>query len=92
MLPPGISGIVQKQIHCTVRQSAKHSPQYYEPDERQRMLSMPDVRPRKWQEVSDRTILCIHLLGIAQVMDFADQVNTKSSNTLISTEAREHTA
>lgn len=35
-----------------VRQSAKHSPQYYEPDEKKGILAVPDVRPRKWRAVS----------------------------------------
>lgn len=35
-----------------VRQSAKLSGQYYEPDEKKSILATPDVRPRKWQRVS----------------------------------------
>ncbi|CAM9694797.1 unnamed protein product, partial [Hapterophycus canaliculatus] len=32
-----------------VRQSAKHSPTYYEPDEKFSLFATPGVRPRKWK-------------------------------------------
>lgn len=55
--PASVSGYVpSRQLPLfpilPVRQSAKHSPQYYEPDEKKGILAVPDVRPRKWRAVS----------------------------------------
>lgn len=41
-----------------VRQSAKHSPTYYEPDEKFSLFATPGVRPRKWQTVSSLVFGC----------------------------------